>query len=685
MLSIGRPHGSAPWRGLLAPSALALGSTLLCPATTSAQEGEPRAAHAAPDENEPEEIVVTGERPHPLRAPREPDVSGSVLRGERLAQPGTAAADALREAPGVQITQLGGLGAPATASLRGATAAQTPVYLGGVRINDEIGGAANLADVPLFLIDRVEVYRSHAPGDLELGVGGAVLFEPKRPRGPALSLGAQTGSFGARGAQGYAMFGDAERGALAAFELSSADNDYTFRDDRGTLFVEGDDHGNRLRNADAHLKRFWLLAEERLGRADIRFILHHASREQGTPKLALTPTRAARVANERDLFAVTSKVPVDSWDGDLELSTAATTSTTWLDDPLGELSLSGRQIHTPGEHLEQRVRTAQRLSFGLVLSQQLTVSTERLRRFERRGGTPQQELAARRLTARPSVSVGLPLGAGIEVRSTGAVRCVDTSTAELQACRQLLPEGRLTISRRTEDHELYASGGRYQRLPTLTELYGASLLVRGNSALQAERGETLEAGFRWQGLRRGGAPKLWLEAASFARWSSDLILYARTAQGYLVPQNRMAARTLGGELTAGISPAPGLELSGNVSLIDARDTSPGRTLANDVLPFISPTTAAGLVSYTQPFEDGVLDEATLGLRTIYQSSRFADAAGLGVIPEQAWIDLELAAWALSRRLVTRGRIANLFDARRFDVVGFPLPGRSAFISVEATW
>jgi outer membrane cobalamin receptor len=33
-------------------------------------------------------------------------------------------------------------------------------------------------------------------------------------------------------------------------------------------------------------------------------------------------------------------------------------------------------------------------------------------------------------------------------------------------------------------------------------------------------------------------------------------------------------------------------------------------------------------------------------------------------------------------LTTRVRVANLFDAPRYDIVGFPLPGRSAFLSME---
>ena len=56
-----------------------------------------------------------------------------------------------------------------------------------------------------------------------------------------------------------------------------------------------------------------------------------------------------------------------------------------------------------------------------------------------------------------------------------------------------------------------------------------------------------------------------------------------------------------------------------------------------------------------------------------------------MIPAQTTVNLEALVRLVERRVTARGRIANLFDAERFDVVGFPLPGRSGFFSVEATW
>ena len=504
------------------------------------------------------EVVVSGQRPHPSAPSRAPHVAGSVLRGERIVQPGSSAAEMLREAPGLQVTQAGGLGAPATASLRGATAAQTPVYLAGVRINDEVGGAANLADVPLFLIDRVEIYRSHAPADVELGLGGAIFFEPKRLRKNELGVGVQAGWYGTRGAHTYASFGDSERWLLAGVELSAADNDYEYFDDRGTLFVDDDGGNARLKNADAQQTSFWLLGGTRTDGIEIELLAHHADREQGAPKLALVPSESARVRSSRELFALSSKLPVDAWQGTLRLSTTATTSTTSIDDPQAELGLLRPYVETPGERLEQRIQAVQNHDSGLRTSQEVSVTTERLRRLEREGGTLVEKVSARRFGVRPAISAELPLGGGLSVNGTAAARCYDTAVGELEVCSELAPEGRFGAAFDAGFGSLYANVGRYNRLPTLGELHRGSQLVRGNDALSPEQGASAELGARFAGLRRGAEPTLWLNLSAFARRSRELITYVRSAQGYLSPVNRESSRTTGGEIVLGASPLAGL-------------------------------------------------------------------------------------------------------------------------------
>lgn len=664
-------------RGLVAP---ALG-TVVCALTLD--------AHADGPEKQEETGVITvsvrAPAVHPAQAPKQRHVAGWVASGARLEAAGLQAAELLRESPGVQITQLGGLGAPATASIRGATAAQTPVYLAGIRLNDEVGGAANLADVPLFLMDRVEVYRSHAPLVADsLGIGGAVFFEPKRPTGQVLGVGALTGSYQTRSAWTYVGAGDEQGGVLGGLQVSAADNDYPFFDTRGTLYRPSDDHRSRLSNADAQAQTFWLSGARRLGRGRLALVVHHADREQGAPKLASVPSEQARVGFRRNLVGLRAVAPVDTWCGSVEARTAVITSSTEIDDPQSELGMLTPRTTTAGVRAEQTLGARQQLGrLGLV--EQGSVSIERLQRIEQTEAASDLALSARRGVARAAAGAELGLSDTVFVEATGVVECWATSTAELGICQDVSPTGRVGTSYRARAFELYGSVGRYHRLPTLSELYGTSLIVRGNDELEPEGGLAVEVGGRSELVDRAGRRWLWTDTSAFTRFSRDLVTYVRTAQGFLLPLNRNRARTLGAEATMGIAPFAWLESEVSLSLLDPRDTSPDRRTVNDLLPFHSRLIAGARVTATRRLDSSFVDELRLTLFGLHQSSRYADPAGLGVIPEQQTVDLEAGAVVWDERLRAALRIANVFDAERFDVVGFPLPGRSGFLSMEAKW
>ena len=55
---------------------------------------------------------------------------------------------------------------------------------------------------------------------------------------------------------------------------------------------------------------------------------------------------------------------------------------------------------------------------------------------------------------------------------------------------------------------------------------------------------------------------------------------------------------------------------------------------------------------------------------------------MGIIPEQSSLDLDAALAFFGGSTLLRARVADVFDTPRFDVVGFPLPGRSVFVSLE---
>ena len=639
----------------------------------------------------PVEVEVRGSPASPASAPKDPSVAATTVRRDELVGPGRSAADALRGEVGISIAETGGLGAAATASVRGATAAETPVYLAGVRINDDVAGAADLSTLPLWLIDRVEIYRGNAPLDADrFGIGGAIFFEPIRPREPLAGVGAMLGSYGSRAAWTFAATGGDAHGLLVGARLEGAENDYRFVNDQGTLFEPDDDRTEQLENADATLLDLWALGYAKVGSGRTELVLNRFEREQGVPRLALVPTHASRQRTERTLAAVTGKAPLGS-EAVLDARTTLLVTSTVLDDPLYELSLATNRLRLAGERVEQHLSGRVHVADGVLVRVALDAGPERLRRYEGTGpSATNPALDARRVTARVAALGVVDVLRGVSVRPLAALECHDTAASTATTtiddggeCDEFEPTGRLGVLGVVDEFSAFAGFGRYVRVPTLGELYGTSVVVRGNPRLVSETGTTLDAGARFSRRLEGELAPLWAAVSAYTRQSSELVSFVRTAQGTVVPVNVGEARVRGLEVEAGVGFLRHFSAETAVTALDARDRTSDRTRENDILPFRSRLVlASGIRATTGPTGRSWAEELTLGARHLYQSSRYADLAGLAVIPEQHVIDLDASVAALGGGLVLRARLANVLDGARYDVVGFPLPGRSAFVSLE---
>jgi vitamin B12 transporter len=628
--------------------------------------------------DEPVTITVQGEKRPEGEMANEPFVASSRVTRERLAAPGVRVPDVLRSEAGVQIAESGGLGAPATASIRGATAAQTPVYLGGVRLNDQVGGAADLSTIPLWLVERVDVYRGNAPFAAdELGIGGAIFFEPRRPKRNEAAAGATLGSFGTRAGFGYFSLGDEAAGVLVGLSGERADNDYGFTDNRGTLFQTSDDARRARSNADSRVRDAWILARARPSdRARLELTLNNVSREQGVPKLALVPSRSARAELSRTLAALTARVGLGASGRNLlTLRTSLLDGTTHLHDPERELGTLTEKTELRGRRVAQRVALELPLTERIRLAASADASAENLARHD----------GAASLAAKASLLTGVArldwnFWREASVFGTLAAQCRRTHSGE-PGCEHFEPTGRLGVGWRGQGYTLFANVSRYQRQPTLGELYGAGVLVRGNALLRPELGVSADVGAR--GVLRWGDWVLHAESSGYVRGASDLVTYVRTAQGYVVPVNVGRASVAGLELGVGARAFEHVELGCNATLLEPRDTTEGRRLQNDFLPFMSRLVLAPRVLLmTGNLRGRALKRADLGVDLSYLSNRFADAGGLIVIPEQTTLGITGAASWLAGVVVTRVRLANVLDAQRFDIVGYPLPGRSVYASLE---
>jgi len=81
----------------------------------------------------------------------------------------------LKSLTGMQVQHSGGLGDPVLLSVRGASGRQTTVLVNGIRINDAQGGGYDLSQIPVDMIERVEISSSGSHGGLyDSAIGGTV-------------------------------------------------------------------------------------------------------------------------------------------------------------------------------------------------------------------------------------------------------------------------------------------------------------------------------------------------------------------------------------------------------------------------------------------------------------------------------------------------------------------------------
>ncbi len=650
----------------------------------------------ASDPPAPIEVEVRGVPASP--PPKEPALAGSVIRAERLQGPGLSAADALRTQPGVTVTDSGSFGGPATASIRGATAAETPMYLGGVRLNDDVGGTADLSLVPLWLLDRIEVYRSGAPLEADqLGIGGAIFFEPRFPRATEAAAGVTTGSFGKRGLFAHVAVGDERAGLLVGGQYDSADNDYSYVDDNGTRFVPGDDRSVERTNAHVSTLNLWALGQAHFhADGSLKLFANHVARAQGLPGLTLYPSRAAHGDFRRDLGAVTSQLAcAENGACKLTASTSVIATDSRFDDPESELGLGTTELDLRGRRVEQAFAGEVRLGERLTLVPTLHAAVEDLWIDT----LEQASLRARRLFSRAALGAHFVAARGVALHGLVSGECHGTSAngevpwslaaphePELGLCDEFEPSARASLELGETGLKFLANVGRYARVPTLGELYGTSGAVRGNASLLPETGVTVDAGVRALGAASGSAllDGSYLDLFGFARVANDLINYQRTGRGSVAPYNVDRARILGLELLAGLRPLSFLSLELAGTLQDPRNTSPNR-VGNDYLQYRPRlvTTPRVEASFKKPLRG--IERAKITALYYFEAARYADAAGLIVIPAQQSLDFEGELAVLAEHLAARVRFSNVLDQPRADLIGYPLPGRAAYFTLEAKW
>lgn len=145
-------------------------------------------------------VTIFGASTVPVDAPRV-GASVSVITAQDLQSRGvTTLPDALRTIPGVAVSQQGNRGGLTQVRVRGAEANHTLVVVDGVPINDPTDGDANLSNLPVDAIERIEVIRGPQSGiwgpNAHAGVINIITRSGRGLERPEVTARIEGGSFG---------------------------------------------------------------------------------------------------------------------------------------------------------------------------------------------------------------------------------------------------------------------------------------------------------------------------------------------------------------------------------------------------------------------------------------------------------------------------------------------------------
>lgn len=590
--------------------------------------------------------------------------------------------------------------------MRGSTSQQVGLFLDGVPLGSSLAGLLSPSDLPLDGLERVEVHRGHVPLALGAGIGGAVnLVSDRRCRGPELRTLLGYGSYAAREARSAFQRRLGRTCVDARLGYAGATGDFPFRDTRGTLLTTADDRTVLRRNNGYDRVLGQLGVHGRRGRWRYGARQLVLWKRQGIPGPAAVQSREAAL----DTLLARTLADLDHASGRLTWVAGVGVERRRYADPLGEVGLGvdDERLLALDAYLSPRVHAP--LWRGATLHLLAEARGEAIRVDERGAVTSAATGDARR--HRQALAAGLQLE-----QTLGRLLLVPTLRVDALLSRFAVAGGEGELDDRGRDEvraglsprlaarlglarglDLRASVGRYFRAPTLMELFGDRGYIVGNEGLRPERGAAIDGGFvLGRRLRRG--VDLRAQAAGFWTRAEDLIQWVQTGP-VIQPQNIAGARLRGLETGLHVEAWRTLTLDANYTLLATTNESPEASMRGKSLPGRPLHELFARAALRRRFRPrGVAVEPHLFYTLEHVAGTFLDPSERYGLPPRTLHGLG-AELHLRDRLHLVVEVRNLLDTRVTtwtppiagarpltvpitDFIGYPLPGRSAWVSLR---
>lgn len=556
--------------------------------------------------------------------------------------------EVMRTLPGVETISYGGHGQSASTAVRGGTSAQTLVLLDGVRVNAITSGGANLNDLPLNQVERIEYVRGARASIYGADAIGGVINIITRP-----DVGTQrhqlSGGAGSRGERQLGWSSTSTVGAAGQLKGAAGfeqEDGYNVHPVAGVN--DGDEHGYEGYNA-------MLDYQQALNNQFDLFTTARWFRNQAQYDNSYTGSWGSQherkeTWSENQSYLVGGRYHAGNYQSELQGNYGREDLYSYVDSSSRDAAQDRtyiRQYNLSWLH-DLALTDAWRLGTGVDWRR------ERL--------TPD------------SVSSGVAYADDTHSRdNTGLYALSQFQQGAWQA----------ELSGRTDDNDQYGrhntwqSGagwtfltdyrlsGRYGtgfRAPSFNDLYFPDAYTPGNPDLQPEESKNRE-------LMLDGVTKMVIwRVTGYRNDIEQMIQWAPDSSGLWHPENVGQARIDGLELEAEFDTA---QISHRLSA-DFKD--PQDTVRDKQLQRIAKRNAKWIAQTNIQQWEG-------SLSWIYQGERYDDAANTVVLGGYSVWDMGLG-YSLTQQLKLQGRLANMLDKQYETAVGYPAAGRSFYMTVN---
>jgi len=605
------------------------------PQDDMALPGEPEIDLPPEEHNDEKETVITPTRTKQLL--KDVGSSVSVITEKEIANSKSPLLlDVLRQTPGLEVTRVGPMGGGTSLFLRGASSAQTLVFVDGVRMNSPTSGGFDFANLTTDNIERVEILRG--PQSTLYGsaaMGGVVNIITKKGAGDTkVTLGTE---YGMR---------DTCRETI---NVSGGKEDFDYSIGGSYLKTHGISQASNGSEKDGYenftgsARLGWNFLKN--GRVDTTIRGSHSDYELDgyVFGVGLTDDPDRHVTTDEILFSTkVSKTFFDLWTPSF-LFSVNDTELKGFDptDAQGEYRIPTRLW-----------RFEHQSDFSLFENDTLTVGYEyETKKGKNEGVFDWETFWNNAVFAENQIKLfdALSLTAGI--------RRDDYSTFGNQVTY------RTTASYNIEKigTRFHSSWGTGFRAPSINELFYP---YYGNPNLKPERSKGWDFGIGKEILK----DKLTIDITYFKNDFDNLITAAVQPDGSYLAENVAKAESEGIETVLTYKPFTKLSLTGTYTYTDTRDRDKDRQLPR------RPRNRATLGINAQP-----LAKLNLNITGVMDTDRI-DSDGKEM--DNYWTVNQVTRYDITKSMTAYVRFENLFDYYYEEVPGYGSPGFTAYCGLE---